>query len=515
MNKKKGFSLEFLTSWFLYILVCFTVSFIFYQVLSSYKNEVLIPEIIYKFPDKIKEDGKVYVKFNQPVKPALIEKSFKLSPAVQGNLLWEKDLSGFKFVPNQILKPNQLYTITFQGKTSLLIPFKGKKEFKTEAEPEIVKVAPYKDQGVKTNEKIFITFDKPAKDYELEFKLGVPIKTKEEKTTDEKIDDFIGEPSKFEEIESPNPEISEKNLNDYIKLLDFEVDYNEEKSEVIIMPKEELELNQKYKVETSIIFNTDKPGAIEKKINEFSFSTLEPLKFVESYPKGGVRDVSLDQKFTLTFNKAFDEESLRNSLKLIPPSPYKLEFSENNKTAALVPDNFQQDTKYKILIQKGLKAADSSYLKEDIGVEFLTGNLGGFVRDGRSSTADPFIKEGKYIDINLSTQLLSIFNDGVLLGTYKISSGRPGMRTPTGSFPVMRKENNHWSNTYDLWMPYSLQFTRAGHFIHELPEWPSGYKEGADHLGIPVSHGCVRLGVGPAEAVFNFVDVGSTIYIHY
>jgi lipoprotein-anchoring transpeptidase ErfK/SrfK len=59
-----------------------------------------------------------------------------------------------------------------------------------------------------------------------------------------------------------------------------------------------------------------------------------------------------------------------------------------------------------------------------------------------------------------------------------------------------------------------MQFTGAGHGIHELPEWKNGYKEGANHLGTPVSHGCVRLGVGPAAKVYGWAEVGTPIVIH-
>ena len=131
------------------------------------------------------------------------------------------------------------------------------------------------------------------------------------------------------------------------------------------------------------------------------------------------------------------------------------------------------------------------------------------------STQDPRVKEGKYVDINLSKQLLSIFEDGTNMGNYKISSGKRGMATPTGMFSVLSKQRRKWSSKYHLFMPYWMAFTSQGHGIHELPEWPSGYKEGANHLGIPVSHGCVRLGVGAAETVYHFVELGTPVYVHY
>ena len=121
----------------------------------------------------------------------------------------------------------------------------------------------------------------------------------------------------------------------------------------------------------------------------------------------------------------------------------------------------------------------------------------------------------KYIEIDLSDQTLAYYESGIELGKFRVSSGKPGMATPTGEFRVMNKQRRPYSGTYSLYMPFWMQFTSAGHGIHELPEWSSGYKEGANHLGIPVSHGCVRLGVGPAQTVWNWAEVGTPIIVQY
>lgn len=89
------------------------------------------------------------------------------------------------------------------------------------------------------------------------------------------------------------------------------------------------------------------------------------------------------------------------------------------------------------------------------------------------------------------------------------------MWTPTGEFKVHNKNPRAWSRTYGLYMPYWMAFVPSGKYgIHELPEWPGGYKEGANHLGTPVSHGCVRLGVGSAKAVYEWAEVGTPIVIY-
>ncbi|MFH1749297.1 MAG: L,D-transpeptidase/peptidoglycan binding protein [bacterium] len=123
---------------------------------------------------------------------------------------------------------------------------------------------------------------------------------------------------------------------------------------------------------------------------------------------------------------------------------------------------------------------------------------------------------GRYIELNISAkQKMYLWEGKKLIATYTISSGKPGYYTPTGTYHVMSKNIRAWSSKYGLYMPYWMAFTSAGHGIHELPEWPGGYKEGLNHLGLRVSHGCVRLGVGPAAYLYSWASIGTPIYIHY
>ena len=120
----------------------------------------------------------------------------------------------------------------------------------------------------------------------------------------------------------------------------------------------------------------------------------------------------------------------------------------------------------------------------------------------------------KRIEINTTKQELDYFLGGVRLGRLVISSGKPSMPTPKGHFTIGNKITKAWSRAYGLWMPYWMGMAGTRFGIHELPEWPNGYKEGANHLGIAVSHGCIRLGVGPAKSLYSWAEVGTKVYIH-
>lgn len=121
----------------------------------------------------------------------------------------------------------------------------------------------------------------------------------------------------------------------------------------------------------------------------------------------------------------------------------------------------------------------------------------------------------KYIDVNLASQVMTLFENGRAIDAYMISSGKRGMETPIGEFSIQNKAARPWSKAYSLYMPYWQAITPDGKYgIHELPEWPGGYKEGANHLGTPVSHGCMRLGIGPAKRVFEWAEIGTPVIIY-
>ncbi|NTU98749.1 L,D-transpeptidase, partial [Candidatus Falkowbacteria bacterium] len=125
----------------------------------------------------------------------------------------------------------------------------------------------------------------------------------------------------------------------------------------------------------------------------------------------------------------------------------------------------------------------------------------------------PNAKLEKKIEVNLAKQELSYYLGKAKIGTFIVSTGKPGMSTPKGTFKIANKSRRAWSKTYKLWMPYWMGLSGSKVGLHELPEWPGGKKEGENHLGRPVSHGCVRLGVGPAKKLYEWAEVGTTVII--
>jgi hypothetical protein len=120
----------------------------------------------------------------------------------------------------------------------------------------------------------------------------------------------------------------------------------------------------------------------------------------------------------------------------------------------------------------------------------------------------------KKIAIDLSEQRMFLYENKKMIKEFLVSTGMPGMETPIGEFQIKNKFPKQWSKAAGLWMPYWMAVATDGRFgIHELPEWPNGIKEGEDHLGQPVSHGCIRLGIGAAKEVYEWAEVGVRVEI--
>lgn len=130
-----------------------------------------------------------------------------------------------------------------------------------------------------------------------------------------------------------------------------------------------------------------------------------------------------------------------------------------------------------------------------------------------SPTSTEPIRLEKTIFIKLKTQTMEKRVNGIAVKTFKISGGLAKTPTPVGEYKVLNKHPRAWSRSAKLWMPYWMAFTTRGHGLHELPEWPGGKKEGANHLGKPASHGCVRMGIGAAKEMYDWAPVGTRIII--
>ena len=105
--------------------------------------------------------------------------------------------------------------------------------------------------------------------------------------------------------------------------------------------------------------------------------------------------------------------------------------------------------------------------------------------------------------VSIPMQLAYVYRGGTLIGMSTVSTGKPGKDTPVGSFPILQKKVEHYSNLYDnAPMPYMQRLTWDGIALHagNIP-------------GYPASHGCIRLPKSFAKKLYGVTRLGATVTV--
>ncbi|MCZ7853089.1 MULTISPECIES: L,D-transpeptidase family protein [Agrobacterium] len=105
--------------------------------------------------------------------------------------------------------------------------------------------------------------------------------------------------------------------------------------------------------------------------------------------------------------------------------------------------------------------------------------------------------------VSKSDQSLSLYENGEIVATSKVSTGKAGHETPSGIFSILEKRKYHESNIYSAApMPFMQRLTWSGIALHEgkVPNYPA-------------SHGCVRLPSKFAKSLFGDTRTGVHVII--
>lgn len=114
------------------------------------------------------------------------------------------------------------------------------------------------------------------------------------------------------------------------------------------------------------------------------------------------------------------------------------------------------------------------------------------------------------IEVNLTTQTTTLFENGQAVNSYAISSGVPGSETPTGEFRVfahVRIQDMGCVSGVDYctpdvpWVTYfSPDVGFHGTYWH-------------NNFGTPMSHGCVNMPIDVAKYVYDWAPVGTEVSV--
>ncbi|MEP7162179.1 MAG: L,D-transpeptidase family protein [Candidatus Moraniibacteriota bacterium] len=301
----------------------------------------------------------------------------------------------------------------------------------------------------------------------------------------------------------------------------FSLEWHDWDKELLLIPEKDWPLGQDYQ-----LFIGQGKTSFFLKTGMSSFHVAGPRypEIVEITPRNGATDVVLGVEDPLRVTLDRSARDFFLDFRVDPGAEVVYQNNPEKTAFEILPKgSLLPGKKYTLQIfAKWRNAPDAEYhfLGETLFATLppvpvsLNGNLAARAEESKRFTRAKYA-EGKYIDINLRSQVMTLFEEGKAVDAYIISSGKRGMETPTGEYAIENKSPRPWSKKYSLFMPYWQAIVPSGLFgIHELPEWPGGYKEGANHLGTPVSHGCVRLGVGPAARVYAWTEIGTRVVVY-
>jgi hypothetical protein len=111
-----------------------------------------------------------------------------------------------------------------------------------------------------------------------------------------------------------------------------------------------------------------------------------------------------------------------------------------------------------------------------------------------------FPQHGRHVEANLGWQVLALIDRGRVVRAYVTSSGKPSTPTVLGSFHFYMRE----PGTNSHGMVYSTYFIR-GYAIHGYYDVPA----------YAASHGCLRVPIPDAYAIYAWVHLGDGIDVYY
>jgi hypothetical protein len=131
---------------------------------------------------------------------------------------------------------------------------------------------------------------------------------------------------------------------------------------------------------------------------------------------------------------------------------------------------------------------------------------------------------GKVITISLSLQEMVFYQDGCVVKATPVSTGRPQLRTPTGTFSIFYKKTpftfiSPWPPSspfyyYPSPVSWVMEFASGGYFIHDAPwESPGQYGPGSENNLSAASHGCVHTPTPVMQWAFSWTPIGTPVLI--
>ncbi|MEV4687512.1 L,D-transpeptidase family protein [Microbacterium sp. LWH3-1.2] len=163
----------------------------------------------------------------------------------------------------------------------------------------------------------------------------------------------------------------------------------------------------------------------------------------------------------------------------------------------------------------GREVGDTSGLASDFAAQLATGDA--VFQTPVTEVAPVVATLARTIEVDLSSQTATLFENGSAIRSYPISSGLSGTPTPTGHFTV-----NAYTRVQDMGALCYNPAAVNSYCTKDVPwiTWfaPDIAFHGASafrsRLGVPQSHGCVNMWNDDAKFVYDWTARGTEVWVH-
>jgi len=236
-----------------------------------------------------------------------------------------------------------------------------------------------------------------------------------------------------------------------------------------------------------------------------TFDTIEPEKFfkAEVSPTAG-EIVGVGEPIRVTFNKKVENKDAVESAIVVRTSTPVLGAWAwiDNRTAEFRPkDLWPGNTEVEVDLNL-------------MGVQAKPGVFGKF-----DSTDNFSFRRSMVSVVDADKHTMDVFENGELVKTIPVTTGKPGFETRSGTKVLITKERSRIMDAatggtsegnpeyYRVNAEYAMRMTYSGEFVHAAP-WSTGSQGSAN-----VSHGCVGMSTTNAAWWWNENEIGDVVIV--
>jgi lipoprotein-anchoring transpeptidase ErfK/SrfK len=228
-------------------------------------------------------------------------------------------------------------------------------------------------------------------------------------------------------------------------------------------------------------------------------TTPAALRVVGFTPENGAREVAAGLDPILTFNAPVaNPELAEESIVVEPATPGAFRWLAPDRVQFVTDKGFPYSTDISLTVEAGpdgLRSVDGGYVEEQARLAYRT-------------------RKHKRIDVDLSRQMVTLFEDGRPVFSTTASTGVRGAETPVGNWTIQYKMEktrmrgvNPSGLRYDIPDVPWVMVLFGDYAMHGAP-WRQAW-------GTPQSNGCVSMPTPAAKFVYDWTPNGTPVTVHY